>query len=273
MIFKAILLGIIEGLTELLPISSTGHLIVAENAMSYHDAGKLFAVVVQMGAMLAVMWHFRHDFLARVKGLLAGNKGAKTFWVNLFVATLPAGLVGLLFNTMFENLAVPSTVALALIVGGGIIFWAEARFAHALRDRQVKLDDITPRQALQIGLAQVVALIPGVSRSGATIIGGMAAGLNRATAVSFSFYLSLPVLGLAGLYKIVKNHEDFATLPGGVTAMIFGVAAAFVTSTIVINWLLKYVAHNDFRPFAYYRIYFGVFILVLILLNVVPNTN
>ena len=192
-IFQAIFLGIVEGLTEFLPISSTGHIIIAENMIGYHDAAKIFTVVVQIGAIFAIALHYRDDLIKRFKDLLAGQPAAKKFWTNLVIATIPAGIVGLAINKTMEKYSIPTTVAIALILGGIVIFWAEARFAHAKRDKQLKLDDITPKQALSVGLAQVVSLIPGVSRSGATIIGGMAAGLNRVTAVTFSFYLSLPI--------------------------------------------------------------------------------
>ncbi len=272
MILQAIILGIVEGLTEFLPISSTGHLIVAENMLGYHDSAKLFTIVVQLGAILAVAWHYKDDLIKRVRALIAKEKAAKSFWTNLVIATLPAGIVGLLLEKTFEKIALPSTVAVALIVGAGVIFWAEARFGPATRDREVKLDQITRKQALQVGLAQVVALVPGVSRSGATIIGGMAVGINRVTAVTFSFYMGLPVLGLASLYKLLKNRNQIAQLPGGGVALIMGTLAAFVSATIVIKWLLKYVAHNDFRAFGYYRLYLGILLLILVALRVVSNT-
>lgn len=271
-ILQAIFLGILEGLTEFLPISSTGHLIIAENVVSYHDAAKTFTVVVQIGAIAAIAWHYRNDLIARIKDLFAGKADAKKFWTNLVIATIPAGVFGLALDKTMERYALPTTVALALIVGGIIIFWTESKFAHAKRDTVVKLDTITPKQALGIGCAQVVSLIPGVSRSGATIIGGMVAGLNRATAVTFSFYLSLPILGLASVYKLFKARHDLGSIPGGAGALLFGTIAAFISAQFVVKWLLKYVSKNDFKPFAYYRIYLGGFLLLLVFLGIISNS-
>jgi undecaprenyl-diphosphatase len=271
-VLQAIFLGIVEGLTEFLPISSTGHLIIAENVIGYHDTAKIFTVVVQIGAIAAIAWHYRTDLIARVKDLLAGQAAAKRFWINLVIATIPAGLVGLALDKTMEKYAIPSTVAIALILGGIVIFWAEARFAHSKRDKQLKLDDITPKQALGVGLAQIVSLIPGVSRSGATIIGGLGVGLNRITAVTFSFYLSLPILGLASAYKLFKARHAIGTVPGGAAALLFGTIAAFASASFVIKWLLKYVANHDLKQFAYYRIYFGVFLLLLVILGLLSNS-
>lgn len=266
-ILHAILLGIVEGLTEFLPISSTGHLIVAEHMIGYKDTAQIFTVVVQLGAVLAVAWFYRKDLLQKVNGLFKGNQIAKKFWINLVIATIPAGVIGLLLDKTMEKYAVTSTVAIALIVGGFILLAAETIFAKKDTGNKQELDSITPKQALGVGVAQVFALVPGVSRSGATIVGGMFAGLNRLTAATFSFYMSLPILGLASMYKLVKGREELGALPGGVGALMFGIAAAFVSALVVVSWLLKYVSTHDFKPFAYYRILFGIFLLVLLATN------
>ena len=271
-IIQAIILGIVEGLTEFLPISSTGHLIIAENVIGYHDIAKTFTVVVQLGAILAIAWHYKDDLIAKLVELKKGTKAAKKFWMNLVIATIPAGIFGLALDKTMERYAVPTTVALALIAGGAFIFWAEAKFDHAKRDNKLKLEDITPKQALGVGMAQVVSLIPGVSRSGATIIGGMIAGLNRVTAVTFSFYMSLPILGLASIYKLYKSRHDFGAVTGGTPALLLGTIAAFISATFVVKWLLKYVSGNDFRVFGYYRIYLGGLILILVALQIIQNT-
>lgn len=267
-ILHAIFLGIVEGFTEFLPISSTGHLIVAERLIGYKDTAQIFTVVVQLGAVAAVAWYYRNDLLQKLSSLFKGQKKAQKFWINLVIATIPAGLAGLLLDKTMEKYAVPMTVAVALIVGGIILLIAEAKLAKTQFGNNQELDSITPKQALGVGIAQVFALIPGVSRSGATIVGGMFAGLNRLTAATFSFYMSLPVLGLASTYKLVKGRDQLSSLPGGATALLFGVVAAFFSALIVVSWLLKYVSTHDFKPFAYYRIVFGAFLLVLLAVNI-----
>ncbi len=272
MIIQAIILGIVEGLTEFLPISSTGHLIVAEHAVGYKDAAKTFTVIVQLGAIAAVAWYFRKELWAKVDDLFKGKEGAKKFWLNLVIATIPAGIVGLALDKTLEKYAVPVTVALSLIIGGIILLLAEMQFAKKVHTEKLELENITPKQALGVGMAQVVSLVPGVSRSGATIVGGMFAGLNRVTAATFSFYMSLPILGLASLYKIVKDRHTLGSLPGGAPALLLGTIAAFVSALLVVGWLLKYISHHNFKPFAYYRILFGFMIIALVAAGFLANT-
>lgn len=272
MIIQAIILGIVEGLTEFLPISSTGHLIVAEHAVGYKDAAKTFTVIVQLGAIAAVAWYYRKELWAKINDLFKGVESAKKFWINLVIATIPAGLFGLALDKTLEKYAVPLTVAISLIIGGVILFLAEIQFAKTTHTEKLELEKITPKQALGVGLAQVVSLVPGVSRSGATIVGGMFAGMNRVTAATFSFYLSLPILGLASLYKIVQGRHTIGSLPGGVPALLLGTIAAFISALLVVGWLLKYISRNDFKPFAYYRILFGFVIIALVLAGFVTNT-
>jgi undecaprenyl-diphosphatase len=243
---QAILLGIIEGLTEFLPISSTGHLVVAEQAIGYKDAAEIFTVVIQIGAIAAVLWHYRRDLFERCRGLLQGGRGALTFWRNWIIATIPAG------------------IAASLIIGGLLIWLIEELHRSKLAPRQVRLEQISVKQSLQIGLYQILALVPGVSRSGATIMGGLLSGLDRVTATAFSFYLSLPILILAGGLKLMKHHDMVGQITGGSAALIMATVAAFITALAAITWLLKYVAHHNFKPFAYYRIILGILILTVL---------
>lgn len=261
-IFQAIILGIVEGVTEFLPISSTGHLIVAEDMLGYYDASKMFTVVVQTGAILAVMWYYRVRLGQLLLGIARGQAQARRFLWVWVLATVPAGVAGLLFDTKIEAWAVTSTVAIALILGGIAIWLIETYHQAAASPPEARLEKITFRQSLAIGLYQVLALVPGVSRSGATIMGGLLAGLDRVTATAFSFYLGIPILLLAGMYKLATG--DIATVPGGAAAMLAGLAAAFVTALLAISWLLRYVSRHDFKLFAYYRIGFGLLLLGLV---------
>ena len=261
-ILHAIFLGIIEGLTEFLPISSTGHLLLSEKLIGYKDSARIFTVVIQIGAIAAVIWFYRQDLYKRVRGLIARKRSDITFWKNLVIATIPAAVIGLVVDKLLGTNDLIVVIAFALIIGGFIMLHAENTFEKRHVNNNENIDLISPRQAFAVGCVQVLALIPGVSRSGATIIGGMYAGLNRVTATAFSFYLSIPVLVLAGTYKLVKGREDLATISGGGGALIAGLVAAFITALFAIRWLLKYVAHHDFKPFAYYRIALGFIILV-----------
>jgi undecaprenyl-diphosphatase len=272
-IIHAIILGIVEGLTEFLPISSTGHLIVAEHVIAYRDTAELFTVVIQIGAIGAVMWYYRLDLIQKITGFFKREKSANKFWVNLVIATIPAGLIGVALDKTLQKYAEPRVVAWMLILGG-IILWAVETYHHqnnADRPRQrpheapqARLDTITSKQALGVGVAQVASLVPGVSRSGATIVGGLLSGLDRVTATAFSFYLSIPVMILASGYKILKQRHDISGLPGGAPALIVGIVVAFITGLMAVSWLLSYISRHDFKNFAYYRIGFGIFILLLL---------
>ncbi|MDB5183128.1 MAG: undecaprenyl-diphosphate phosphatase [Candidatus Saccharibacteria bacterium] len=271
-IIHAIILGIIEGFTEFLPISSTGHLIVAEHAIGFKDMAELFTVVIQIGSVSAVIWYYRLDIIGRITGLFKRESNAGKFWVNLIIATIPAGLIGVALDKTLQKYANPRTVAISLILGG-IVLWLVETYHQtdkAERPRRMekqidaRLDTITPKQALGVGVAQVVSLVPGVSRSGATIVGGLLSGLDRVTATSFSFYLSIPVMILATLYKVGKNHAQISQLPGGTAALVVGVVTAFITGLMAVSWLLSYVSKHDFKNFAYYRIGFGFVVLFLL---------
>ncbi len=264
-LLQAILLGIVEGLTEFLPISSTGHLILAEDMLGYKDTAKVFTVVIQLGAIAAVVWYYRVELLQKVRDLF-GKKNGYVFWMHLLVASLPAVVVGFLFEELFTETSQTAVVATSLIVGGFVLLGAEAYFKnrHAKKDTDIRIDAITTKQALGIGLAQVTALVPGVSRSGATIVGGMFVGLNRVTAAAFSFYLSIPIIVGASGYKLIKNKDSLHLIDGGSAAIATGLLAAFVSALFVVGWLLKYVSKHDFKPFAYYRIVLGILVFVLL---------
>ncbi len=257
----AAILGLVEGLTEFLPVSSTGHLIVAASLLDYTgDRAKLFEIVIQAGAILAVCWEFRRKLIGVAMGVFS-DRAAQRFAINLAVAFLPAAVLGLTFGRVIKaHLFAPVPVALAFIVGAFVILWAERRQRH--NPATVKIDSIDQMRwsdALKIGLAQALALIPGTSRSGATIIGGMLFGLSRPAATEFSFFLAIPTLLAATGYELVKNRDLLAT--GDVAMIGVGFVVAFVSALLVVRWLLRYVAHHDFVPFAWYRIAFGLVIL------------
>jgi undecaprenyl-diphosphatase len=263
-ILQAILLGIVEGLTEFLPISSTGHLIVSQELIGYKDVAELFTVVIQVGAIAAVMWHYRHDLIARTRGLLTRDTNATKFWKNWVIATIPAGVAGLTLQALIGDAAQPIVVGLALIAGGFAILAVENTVTVPRATNQEQISKLSTTQSLKIGLFQIIALIPGVSRSGATIMGGLLVGVDRVTATAFSFYLSIPVIVLAGGYKLATGWDDIPNVSGGGAALAAGTITAFLTALVAINWLLKYVAHHDFKPFAYYRFAMGAIILIAV---------
>ena len=261
-LLTALFLGIVEGLTEFLPVSSTGHLIVAGSLAGYTgDQAKTFEIVIQAGAILAVCWEFRTKIGTVLRGL-SSDASAQRFALNLFVAFLPAAILGLAFNKIIKaHLFAPVPVACAFILGAFVIMWAERR-QRARPDtvRIASIDDMRWTDALKVGFAQALALVPGTSRSGATIIGGMLFGLSRVVATEFSFFLAIPTLFAATAYSLWKDHSLLSaqSLP----AFGVGFIAAFVSAFACVRWLIRYVAHHDFIPFAWYRIAFGAVILV-----------
>jgi undecaprenyl-diphosphatase len=248
-LFDALLLGIVEGLTEFLPISSTGHLILAGDLLDFDPPSRdVFYVAIQTGAMLAVLWEYRARFFRLDLQL----------WRNLIIAFIPAAVLGLLFGNVIKQYlfhAVP--VALAFIVGGVIILLVDRRNRPA---RVENTRDMTWLDALKVGFAQCFALIPGTSRSGATIIGGMLFGLSRQAATEFSFFLAVPTLIAAGAYDSWKNRALFTVNDAGMWAV--GLVVSFISAFLVIRWLIRYVATHDFRWFAWYRIAFGIVVLL-----------
>ena len=257
----AAILGVVEGVTEFLPVSSTGHLIVAGSLLDYTgEKAKLFEIVIQAGAILAVCWEYRAKLFAVATGIFR-DRGAQRFVLNLFVAFLPAAILGLAFGSVIKaNLFAPVPVAAAFIAGAFVIFWAEWRTRRNPGAVRIdRIDDMRWPDALKVGIAQAFALIPGTSRSGATIIGGMLFGLSRTAATEFSFFLAIPTLFAATGYEFVRNRH---LLAGGDLSMVgIGFVTAFVSAFFVVRGLLRYVAHHDFVPFAWYRIAFGLFIL------------
>ncbi len=263
-IAKAILLGIIEGLTEFLPISSTGHLIIAEHYIHFKDTAEVFTVSVQSGAMLAVIWHYRDDLFGKVAGLLKREQVAVKFFKNLTVATLPALILGFALKDYFDKIATPTVVATALIVGAGVLWWVDRKFPPHKDLSEPNLDHVTTKEALFAGVAQCVALIPGVSRSGATIVGGMYGGLSRVNATKLSFYLAVPVLLIASAYKLFQGGDVASSVDGGMVSIVVGIVVSFFVSLMAISWLIKYVSNHSFKLFIYYRIALGILVLLLI---------
>ncbi|HKW39482.1 MAG TPA: undecaprenyl-diphosphate phosphatase [Burkholderiales bacterium] len=259
LLVKALVLGIVEGLTEFLPISSTGHLILAGDLLGFTgDKAKVFEIVIQTGAMLAIVWEYRARFLNIAAGL-ASEPQSRRFVANLVVAFIPAAVLGLAFSKLIKAYlfhAVP--VALAFIIGGVIILWVERRLRPRVRVDSV--DAMTWSDALKVGIAQAFALIPGTSRSGATIIGGMLFGLSRRAATEFSFFLAVPTLIAAGAYDLWKNRALFSS--GDIGLFAVGSVAAFVSAFLCVRWLLRYIATHDFTPFAWYRIAFGAGVIL-----------
>jgi undecaprenyl-diphosphatase len=258
LLLKALVMGVVEGLTEFLPVSSTGHLILAGDLLGFSDEkGKVFELVIQTGAMLAVVWEYRRKFGAVLAGLAADAR-ARRFVANLVVAFIPAAVLGLALGKHIKlALFKPVPVAIAFIVGAFVILWAERRH-HRVRVESV--DDMTWLDALKVGCAQCFALIPGTSRSGATIIGGLLFGLSRRAATEFSFFLAVPTLVAAGAYDAYKNRALFDAQDLGVFGI--GLVAAFFSAFLCIRWLLRYIASHDFTIFAWYRIAFGVIVLL-----------
>ncbi|HSU44691.1 MAG TPA: undecaprenyl-diphosphate phosphatase [Casimicrobiaceae bacterium] len=268
----ALILGIVEGLTEFLPVSSTGHLIVAGSFLGYTgERAKVFEIVIQAGAILAVCWEFRARLIGAVAGL-GSDRVAQRFVVNLIVAFIPAAVLGLLFaKAIKRHLFAPLPVALAFIVGALVILWVERRMRIA--PSRVRIDDIDDMRwpdALKIGIAQAFALIPGTSRSGATIIGGMLFGLSRPAATRFSFFLAIPTLLAACAYDFLRNRALFSLQD--LQGLAIGFVAAFAAAFLCVRWLIRYVSRHDFVPFAWYRIAFGLLILVTAWMGLVDWT-
>jgi len=263
-LLKAAILGTVEGLTEFLPISSTGHLILAASILDFTgDKAKLFEVAIQTGAMLSVIWYYRQRIMRVLLGL-PHSAAARRFALNVVIGFVPAAVLGVAFGSAIKRvLFKPIPVALAFIVGAFVILWVERRQRAAAAAGQVpRIDDVDQLSALdafKLGLAQSFALVPGTSRSAATIIGGMLFGLSRKAATEFSFFLAIPTLVGAGVYDTYKYRE----LLSWADAPLFGVGllTAFVSALVCVHWLLWYVATHDFVPFAWYRIAFGGLVL------------
>jgi len=264
LVIKAIIMGVVEGLTEFLPISSTGHLILTEHLLGFagmEDKMKVFEIVIQAGAMMAVIWEFR----ARIGLVLSGifsDPVQQRFALNVLIAFLPAAILGLIFASSIKaHLFAPIPVAAAFIIGGFIILWVEKRAKdNPAVERITSLDQITPFDALKIGIAQAFALIPGTSRSGATIMGSMIFGFSRKVATEFSFFLAIPTLVGATVYSLYKDRALLSM--DDVSFFTIGTVSAFISAFLCIRWLLRYIMTHTFVIFAWYRIVFGLIVLV-----------
>lgn len=252
-------MGVVEGLTEFLPISSTGHLILAGALLGFDDEkARVFDIAIQTGAIFAVVLVYWQKIRATLVALPT-ERQAQRFTLNVLIAFVPAVLLGLLLGKAIKaHLFTPVVVATTFIVGGFIILWAERRPATAVRIHSV--DDMTPMDALKVGLVQCAAMVPGTSRSGATIIGGMLMGLSRQAATDFSFFLAIPTLMGAGAYSLYKERAllSLADLPMFAVGLLF----SFLSAWVCVRWLLRYISTHNFVPFAWYRIAFGVVVLV-----------
>ncbi|HEY3539271.1 MAG TPA: undecaprenyl-diphosphate phosphatase [Trinickia sp.] len=264
LIAKAVVLGVVEGITEFLPVSSTGHLILAGKLLDFNGSGaKTFLVVIQFGAILAVCWEYRRRIAAVVAGLFT-DASARRFAINVVIATIPAVLLGVLFEAQIKRaLFAPVPVAFALVMGGIVILWAQARERSRGETGATigSLDELRPLDAFKVGCAQCCALIPGVSRSGSTIIGAMLLGVERRVATEFSFFLAIPIIVGATLYELAKHGHG--ALVGTGSVLTVGTVAAFVSAFVCVRWLLRYLATHDFTVFAWYRIAFGMLVLVI----------
>jgi undecaprenyl-diphosphatase len=258
LLIKAAIMGIVEGLTEFLPISSTGHLILAGSLLRFTgEAAKVFDIAIQSGAIFAVILVYWQRVRDTTVGL-AADPLARRFALNVLIGFLPAAVLGLAVGKAIKaHLFTPQVVATTFILGAFIILWAERRPKSVVRVETV--DDMTPLDALKVGLAQCLALVPGTSRSGATIIGGMLFGLSRKAATDFSFFLAIPTLIGAGVYSLYKERALLSL--SDVPLFLVGLVFSFVSAWLCVRWLIRYVSSHDFVPFAWYRIVFGLIVL------------
>ncbi|GKT20433.1 undecaprenyl-diphosphate phosphatase [Acidovorax sp. SUPP3334] len=259
LLVKAAIMGVVEGLTEFLPISSTGHLILAGSLLGFDDdKAKVFDIAIQTGAIFAVTlvyWQKIRDTVVA----LPTQRQARRFALNVIIGFLPAVVLALIFGKLIkEHLFTPVVVASTFIIGGFVILWAERRSPRAVRVQTV--DEMTPLDALKVGLAQCLAMVPGTSRSGATIIGGMLLGLSRKAATDFSFFLAIPTLIGAGVYSLYKERHLLSAVD--VPLFAVGLVFSFISAWLCVRWLLRYISTHSFVPFAYYRIGFGIVVLI-----------
>ena len=262
-LFDATILGIVEGATEFLPISSTGHLIVAASLLGAHDdVGKVFEIAIQIGAILAVVWAYRERFFSALANVIHRGNGQR-FFINLFIAFLPVAVLGLLFNKAIKAVLFNAYgVAAASIIGALVILWVERDSPRELRESRARVrdvDSISAFDALKIGFAQCFGLFPGMSRSGSTLVGAMLFGLSRRTATEFSFFLGVPTLVAASLYSLYKERALLSA--ADIPAFAVGTVVSFIVALLVIKWLINFIANHSLKSFAWYRIAFGIAIL------------
>lgn len=264
---KVIILGIVEGLTEFLPISSTGHLILVDDFLQFDSiAGNVFEIFIQIGAVVAILVYYRHQLSDQLRKLLSDDPeqrgNARQLWLGIVIAFIPAAVIGLLFDDLIEAVLFnPLTVALALIVGG-VMFILVETLIKPQETSQIELDaqPLSLKQAFLVGCWQVLALIPGMSRSGMSIIGAMVTGIDRRRATEFSFYLAIPTLGAATLYTLLKQLNELSS--DSLLYLAVGTLVSGIIAWLSIGWLLRYVSNNNFIPFGYYRIILGIIIIV-----------
>ena len=257
---QAAIMGIVEGLTEFLPVSSTGHLILTSSLLGLQgEFWHSFDMAIQFGAIIAVIWEFRARILKVLGGMWQKNPADWRFAINVVVACIPASFLALLFEKQIKGFLFNAvSVAIALIVGGLIILWAERRQTPE-SVRVHSMDEMTMLDALKVGIAQIAALIPGTSRSGSTIIGGMLFGLSRQTATQFSFFLAIPILFAASVKELFGMRDMLNA--HHITLFAIGFIFSFISAFLCVRWLLRFVSHHDFKGFAWYRIVFGLVIL------------
>ncbi len=267
-LFKAVVLGIVEGITEFLPISSTAHLLILGDWIGF-DSGqfKVYEIVIQLGSILAVMWLYRQRLREVIVGTFTGNRSEQRFTMNLIIAFLPAAIIGLLLIKHISQLLDGKFMvyAFTLVVGGIIMLWVERRPSmakhttlqeHELAHQTRSLEDITWKQALVVGFAQCLAMIPGTSRSGATIISGMMAGIHRKTATEFSFFLAMPTMIAATVLSLYKHGGQLSQ--SNLLAVLLGFVAAYISALVVVRALMRFLSSASYRPFGWYRIVFGL---------------
>ena len=261
--WKVVVLGVVEGITEFLPISSTGHLLVAAQALDFkHNVGGTFEIFIQLGAVVAVVGYYFRDLLTQVRDF-PRSRTTQRFWLAILVAFMPAAVIGLAVHKVVkEYLFRPEIIAATLIIGGVIFIVAELL---PRREKTLQMERVSWPQALGIGVAQTLALVPGVSRSGAAILGGMFGGLDRRTATAFSFYLAIPTLGAATVADLVSSLGDISS--GDLGRLFLGAVVSMIVAWLSIDWLLRYVAHHSFIAFGIYRILAGLAIIGLLAMN------
>lgn len=262
---KALIMGVVEGITEFLPISSTGHMIIVGDFIDFKGGSfhTMFEIVIQLGAILAVIYYYRHKIFDSLRHLRPGDKGFE-LWFKIFIAFLPSAVIGLLINDFIEKHLFSSfTVAIALVVGGFLMILAENSFGRWGMDDMDKTD---AGQALTIGIGQCLALIPGMSRSASTIMGGMAAGLSVKAAAEFSFFLAIPTMIAATAYSLVKGYSGMSTVQW--QALGIGFVVSFIVALLAVDRFLSFLKKHSLKSFAYYRIVVGVIMIVLIITGI-----
>lgn len=254
LLWVAFILGVVEGITEFIPVSSTGHLILAAELLKFNDeSSKVFEIVIQLGAILAVMFEYKKKLIQTFKGAF-NEKVSQNFIIHLFIAFLPAAIMGLLFHKLIKlYLFNPLIVGVSLVIGGLIMILIEKKLTFKI---ETNVDQITKKQAFIVGLAQCFALIPGVSRSASTIMGGLISGLDRKTATEFSFYLAIPIIFAASIFDLTTNFSILHS--HHIPIFLIGFITAFISAYLIIKIFIKYVANNNFIIFGWYRIFIGI---------------